>query len=164
MERIAECDTVEIKQRLNEILVKLFHNINNIEEQAIKTGEYKNVTTNDMHVIEAIGMDCPRNMTMVAKTLGVTTGTLTISVNSLVKKGLVDRVRSEEDRRVVLVSLSEKGKRAFIHHQKFHEEMIEAVVSRLNDSERIALEKALRSLDDFFLEKSKENLQSSGKK
>lgn len=111
---------MEIKQRLNEVLVKLFRNVNNVEEQAMKTEEYKDVTTNDMHVIEAIGMDCPRNMTAVAKTLGVTTGTLTISVNSLVKKGLVERSRSEEDRRVVLVSLSEKGEKAYIHHQKFH--------------------------------------------
>ena len=78
---------MEIKQRLNEVLVKLFRMINSIEEQAIKTEEYKNVTTNDMHVIEAIGIGCPRNMTAVAKTLGVTTGTLTIAVNSLVKKG-----------------------------------------------------------------------------
>ena len=85
---------MEIKQRLNEVLVKLFRNVNNIEEQAMKTEEYKDVTTNDMHVIEAIGMDCARNMTAVAKTLGVTTGTLTISVNSLVKKGLVERTRS----------------------------------------------------------------------
>ena len=152
---VTECDTVEIKQRLNEILVKLFRNVNNIEEQAIKTEEYKNVTTNDMHVIDAIGMDCPKNMTAVAKTLGVTTGTLTISVNSLVKKGLVDRTRSEEDRRVVLVSLSEKGKGAYLHHQKFHEEMIDAVVSRLSDGEKNVLEKALRNLNDFFMEKGR---------
>ncbi len=144
---------MEIKQRLNEVLVKLFRNVNNVEEQAMKTEEYKDVTTNDMHVIEAIGMDCPRNMTAVAKTLGVTTGTLTISVNSLVKKGLVERSRSEEDRRVVLVSLSEKGEKAYIHHQKFHEEMIEAVVARLSDGEKHALEKALGNLNDFFTEK-----------
>ena len=144
---------MEIKQRLNEVLVKLFRNINSIEEQAVKTEEYKDITTNDMHVIEAIGMDCARNMTAVAKTLGVTTGTLTISVNSLVKKGLVERTRSEEDRRVVLVSLSEKGKKAYIHHQKFHEEMIEAVVARLSDGEKHALEKALGNLNDLFMEK-----------
>ena len=75
---------MEIEQTLNEILVKLFRNINAIEEQAIRTEEYKNVTTNDMHVIEALGIGSPKNMTAVAKELGVTTGTLTISVNSLV--------------------------------------------------------------------------------
>lgn len=151
-----ESDTVEIKQTLNEILVKLFRNINDIEEQAIQTEEYKNVTTNDMHVIEAIGPESPRNMTAVARTLGVTTGTLTISVNSLVKKGFVDRVRSEEDRRVVLVSLSSKGKRAFRHHQRFHEEMIDAVTARLTEEEKEVLGKALRNLNEFFISVSKE--------
>lgn len=146
---------MEIKQTLNEILVKLFRNINTIEEQSIKTEEYKDVTTNDMHVIEAIGMEIPKNMTAVAKELGVTTGTLTISVNSLVKKGYVDRVRSEEDRRVVLVSLSEKGRKAYRHHQKFHEEMIEAVVEQLTEEEKVVLEKALRRLNGFFVDKSK---------
>ena len=146
---------MEIKQRLNEVLVKLFRMINSIEEQAIKTEEYKNVTTNDMHVIEAIGIGCPRYMTAVAKTLGVTTGTLTIAVNSLVKKGFVERVRSEEDRRVVLVSLSEKGKKMFVHHQKFHEEMIDAVISQLDEGEKSILEKALRNLNSFFMEKNR---------
>lgn len=155
MPQTTECDTVEIKQTLNEVLVKLFRNINNIEEQAMRTEKYKEVTTNDMHVIEAIGIDCPKNMTAVAKALGVTTGTLTISVNSLVKKGFVERVRSEEDRRVVLVSLSEKGKSAYRHHQKFHEEMIDAILQRLTEEEKSALEKALRNLNGFFIEKSK---------
>lgn len=156
IQQIMESDTVEIKQTLNEILVKLFRNINDIEEQAIQTEEYKNVTTNDMHVIEAIGSGSPKNMTAVAKSLGVTTGTLTISVNSLVKKGFVDRVRSEEDRRVVLVSLSARGKRAFKHHQRFHEEMIDAVVDKLSEEEKAALGKALRNLNEFFVAKSKE--------
>ena len=99
--------TVDINAALNEILVKLFRNITVIEERSLKRGEYKNVTVNDMHVIEAIGIGEPKNMTAVAKTLAVTTGTLTISVNSLVKKGLVERVRSEEDRRVVGFLLAE---------------------------------------------------------
>ena len=47
---------MEIEQRLNEVLVKLFRLVNSIEEQAVKTEEYKNITTNDMHVIEAIGI------------------------------------------------------------------------------------------------------------
>ena len=46
---------MDIKDTLNELLVKLFRNINTIEEQAIRTEEYRDMTTNDMHVIEAIG-------------------------------------------------------------------------------------------------------------
>ena len=141
---------MDIKETLNELLVNLFRSINTIEEQAMRTEEYKDVTTNDMHVIEAIGTGAPKNMTTVARILSVTTGTLTISANSLVKKGYVQRVRSEEDRRVVLVSLTEKGKRAYAHHKKFHDEMIQEVLEGLSDEEQEVLRTSLGHLLDYF--------------
>lgn len=141
---------MDINTALNEVLVRLFRDINAIEERAIRTEEYKDVTTNDMHVIDAIGTGEAKNMTSVAKSLEVTTGTLTIAVNSLVKKGYVDRVRSEEDRRVVLVSLSNKGRQAYLHHRRFHEKMINAVINELTDEEQQVLEKALMKLNYFF--------------
>lgn len=141
---------MNINSTLNDVLVRLFRNVNVIEERAMRTEEYKDVTTNDMHVIEAIGMEGARNMTSVARSLEVTTGTLTIAINSLVKKGYVDRVRSEEDRRVVLISLSEKGRRAYLHHRRFHEQMIESVVEELTEEEQRILAKALAKLYHFF--------------
>lgn len=141
---------MDISSTLNELLVKLFRNITVIEERALRTEEYRGVTTNDMHVMEAIGMEETKNMTSVARLLEVTTGTLTIAVNSLVRKGYVDRVRSEEDRRVVLISLSEKGKKAYLHHQKFHNRMIEAVVEELTEEEQQVLERALIKVNHFF--------------
>lgn len=146
---------MNINETLNEVLVKLFRNINAIEEQAIKNGIYKDVTTNDMHVIEAIGTEKPKNMTSVAKSLMVTTGTLTISVNGLVKKGFVERVRSEEDRRVVLISLTEKGKEIFLHHKQFHQEMVASVVEQLTEEEKMILEKTLTGLMQFFEDKKR---------
>lgn len=144
---------MDINNTLNEVLVKLFRDINTIEERAIRTGEYRDVTTNDMHVIEAIGMEDAKNMTSVARELEVTTGTLTISINGLVKKGYVNRTRSEEDRRVVLISLSDKGVRAYLHHQKFHEQMIDAVIAGLSEEEQYILEQALFKLNRFFRDK-----------
>lgn len=141
---------MDITSTLNEVLVKLFRDINNIEEQAVKTGEFKELTVNDMHVIEAIDIHEPRNMTSVARTLMVTTGTLTISVNGLVKKGFVERTRSEEDRRVVLISLTEKGRKAFAQHERFHQNMIANVIADLSSQEQEVLQKALVNLNSFF--------------
>lgn len=143
---------MSIHGMLNEVLVKLFRNINAIEEQVIRQSEYQNMTTNDIHVIEAVGVDAPRNMTAVARDLMVTTGTLTIAVNGLVKKGFVERTRSEEDRRVVLISLTEKGRTAFKHHEKFHEEMVGAVTNQLTEEEQEILNRALGRLSQFFRE------------
>lgn len=91
-------------------------------------------------------------MSSVAKALSVTMGTLTIAVNGLVKKGYVERVRSEEDRRVVLVSLSAKGRKAYARHAKFHKELIDAVASRLSEEEQEILSQSLSDLHAFFLE------------
>lgn len=121
-----------------------------IEEKAIITEEFKDITNNDMHVIEAIGIAGGRNMTSVAKDLSVTVGTLTIAINNLVKKGYVERVRSEKDRRVVLVSLTETGYRAFEHHKQFHEEMIQAVIKDMGEDQIGVLVQALSNLVGFF--------------
>lgn len=134
----------------HEVLVNLFNDIMDIEAKAIITPEFKEITNNDMHVIEAVGVEEPRNMSSVAKSLSVTVGTLTISVNSLVKKGYIHRERSSEDRRVVLISLTEKGKRAFEHHKKFHEDMIHALLDGLSEKETATLVKALTHVKEFF--------------
>ncbi len=135
---------------INEILVKLFNDIMDIEEKAIITEEFKDITNNDMHVIEAIGIKEPKNMSTVAKRLSVTVGTLTIAVNNLVKKGYVNRNRSEFDRRVVLIALSEKGRKAYQHHKEFHEEMIQATLEGLDEEQTEVLVKALSNLNTFF--------------
>lgn len=134
----------------HEILVKLFNEIMDIEQKAIITLDFKDITNNDMHIIEAIGMGEPRNMSTVAKALKVTVGTLTIAINNLVKKGYVNRVRSEEDRRVVLLSLTEKGIKAFMHHRDFHDRMIKATISGLEKDETQVLVKALTNLNEYF--------------
>ena len=90
-------------ETLNEVLVSLFRDVNDIEQKAIITSEFGDLTNNDMHVIEAIGIDEPKNMSTIARALSVTVGTLTISMNSLVKKGYVARQRSSEDRRAVCI-------------------------------------------------------------
>lgn len=142
---------------LNEILVRLFRDIMDIEEKAIVTPEFKDITNNDMHVIEAIGTDTPKNMSTIAKELSVTVGTLTIAMNSLVKKGYVIRERGKEDRRVVYISLSEKGRKAYEHHAEFHREMIDEISNDLGEEEMRVLVRALSRLDSWFRKKEQEN-------
>lgn len=140
----------KIRETLNEVLVKLFREIITIEEKAIRVGEFRDLTVNDMHVIDVIEIGESKNMTTVAKALSVTTGTLTIAINGLVNKGYVKRERSDQDRRVVLISLTEKGIRAFNHHAAFHTHMIDAVMDGLDADEQVILGHALGNLNTFF--------------
>lgn len=141
---------MEHYETLNEVLVRMFRDVMDIEQKAIITPEFKDITNNDMHVIEAIGIDEPKNMTAIARELSVTVGTLTIAMNSLVKKGYVERTRGKEDRRVVYISLSEQGRRAYEHHARFHRAMIESVTSGLTKEELEVLVRALSKLNRWF--------------
>ena len=137
-------------ETLNETLVNLFRDVLEIEQKALATSEFQDLTNNDLHVIEAIGMDQPKNMSSIAKVLSVTVGTLTIAMNSLVKKGYVIRERSQEDRRVVYISLSEKGREAYAHHERFHQQMIHEILDGLNPEETEVLLKSLNKLTWWF--------------
>lgn len=137
-------------QTLNDVLVHLFRDIMDIEQKAVAAQEFHDITSNDLHVIEAIGLGEPKNMSTIAKELSVTVGTLTIAMNSLVKKGFVTRERGREDRRVVYISLSEKGRKAYEHHARFHREMISGLSSALTPEEMAVLVKALEKLNCWF--------------
>lgn len=135
---------------LNEMLVNLFNHVMDVESRAVITEEFKDISNNDMHIIEAVGIGEPRKMSEIAKLLGVTVGTLTTNMNGLDRKGYIVRERSTADKRVVYVTLTERGRKAFFHHRDFHKNMIKAVVSDLDDSEKRLLYKCLGKLNDFF--------------
>lgn len=135
---------------LNEMLVNLFNHVMDIESRAVITEEFKDISNNDMHIIEAVGIDEPRNMSDIAKRLGVTVGTLTTNMNGLEKKGYIIRQRSETDKRVVYITLTERGRKAFFHHRDFHRNMIKSVVVGLDDEEKRLLYRCLKKLDAFF--------------
>lgn len=135
---------------LNEMLVNLFNHVMDQEAKAVITEEFKDISNNDMHIIEAVGISEPRKMSDIAKRLSVTVGTLTTNMNGLEKKGYIVKERSLEDKRVVYVTLTERGKKAFFHHRDFHKNMIRSVMVGLDDDEKRLLYKCLVKLDNFF--------------
>lgn len=134
----------------NELLVELFRDIMAIESKAIITEEFQDITNNDMHVIEAIGNAQPVMVSAVAKKMSVTQASINISMNGLEKKGYINRERSTQDKRVVYVTLTPKGKKAYNHHRDFHKKMIHSIVDNLDDAEKEIMLKMLNHLIDFL--------------
>ena len=100
---------MEDAEQLNSFLVDVFGRINKIEERAMAGGLGSAVSITEIHIIEKIGDREPVRMSEVARSIGVTLATLTVACDKLVAKGLVRRVRSQEDRRVVNIMLTDKG-------------------------------------------------------
>ncbi|HOA80074.1 MAG TPA: MarR family transcriptional regulator [Defluviitaleaceae bacterium] len=141
---------------LNHLMVDIFNDILTIEETSLKKGMFSDLSVKEMHTIEAIGMYHPRTMSEVAQDLKITVGTLTTAINRLVKKGYVERNRIEDDRRIVQIQLTKKGKLAYRIHEKFHTDMIKAMLDGLETEEDI-LVKSLSQLSKYLKDKYKLN-------
>lgn len=66
----------DVYATINYVLVNLINEIWEVEGKAIITDEFKDITNNDMHVIEAIGLGEGNNMSTIAKKLNITVGHL----------------------------------------------------------------------------------------
>ena len=78
-------------------------------------------------------------------------GTLTVMVNNLVKKGFVERYKSEKDRRIVEVGLTESGRQVYDMHEFFHENLVDALIGDFDEGEQAVVSQALKNLQDFIV-------------
>lgn len=145
---------MDVYGHLDDLLGRIFGHTMSAEQAYVAESEFKNISVNDMHIIAAVGLKTSRNMSSIAKKMGVTVGTLTIAINSLVKKGYVNRVRSEKDRRVVLISLSEKGEKAFLYQQGFHDKLRKFLQTEISQEQCTQLVRALSRIEVKFSEQS----------
>lgn len=136
-------------ETVNEILVRLFADVLDIEEKCLKIGEFSDLSISEMHVIDNIGVNRERTMSDTAKDLRITSGTLTTAVDNLIKKGYVARERSVEDRRVVKIKLTEKGTAAYYSHEDFHKDLVISALQQLDSKEEELLIKVLTNIDIF---------------
>ena len=144
---------MDTERTLNRLLVQFFKYIMEIEERKLITDEFREITYNDMHIIEAIGLDQPKKMSEIAKIMSVTTGTLTKAVNSLERKGYVKRRRREQDKRVVNMMLTKRGELAYRHHERFHQDMIAFILEHVSEEESQVLRRSLERLMGYFQQK-----------
>lgn len=143
---------VEMKdthKTLNDALGLIFNLVLKSEQKFLRDLGV-NLSISEIRTIDAIGKSMEKTMSEVASNLSITLGTLTASINNLEKKGFVKRTRSEKDRRVVIVSLTEQGNEVVDQHNIYHDNMIRDIVENLSTNEEYALVKALNNLIDYF--------------
>ena len=138
-------------ETLNELLVTLFRDVMDIEQKVIITPEFKDITNNDMHVIEAIGIGEPKNMSSIARELSVTVGTLTIAMNSLVKKGYVERIQSTTDKREYRLRPTQKYIDYYNISYSYLHLVMERAKQRFSPDDLAKLEEMLQVVSDELM-------------
>jgi len=139
----------EARSIVNELLVDIFNRILAIESESLKKNGVK-LSMNEIHVLEAITKTDESTMTNVANKLGITVGSLTVSINTLYQKGYVSRKRDSVDRRKVIIGILPKAEEVLEKHNDFHNEMINSVFNDLKLEEDEVLISSLQKLSSYF--------------
>ncbi len=141
------------RTEINHSFVKVFNSILSWEEQTFKDMGLEKLSLRELHVIEAVYylMDKDKNkMSEIAAYMSITPGSLTTSVNCLVKKGYLERQSVPDDRRVVKIVPTKLAEQANEMHQRLHLEMVDKVFSSFDENSINVIIDALYRLDNIF--------------
>jgi DNA-binding MarR family transcriptional regulator len=127
-----------------------------------ETLDQLNLTVSDWHVLTALhwaGEPYRRKAGELARRAELTSGAMTSRLDALEKEGLVRRLRDPDDRRSVLVELTEKGRRQHdkamgIQAQK-EALLAEALTEREKEQLNTLLRRVMITLEDRYPGKHK---------
>jgi len=104
------------------------------------------VNEKELMVIAFVGQNKNVKMSQIADNIFAPMSTLTNIVDKLVERDLINRDHSGEDRRVINVSLSAKGKTAYSKLVEKKKKIAESVLTQLDEKEQTLLIKHLNLL------------------
>ena len=135
---------------INEYLTSIFNNVLVIEEVSLRGSRFKDISIKEMHTVDVIGNFSDVTPSFVSKELMVTLGTVTTCLNNLERKGYIERIRSDQDRRVVYLHLTKKGRLLHRLHKRFHKAMVEKIIDGMSPEEIDVMGKGLINLYQFL--------------
>lgn len=140
----------EIKVLLNRILKELFYKILRLQEKVVSRNTNGAISRTEMHMLEAIEDSPMATLTNVAEELGITKATASVSAARLKKKNYIEKVKSDKDKRLNILQLTEKGQICSGKHRQFHEAMVESLLNDFKVAQYPEILVSLRNLSDFF--------------
>jgi len=139
------------EKMIDQVLVHLFNDLLRIEERTLQK-HCPGLSMREIHIIAAVcdALEDDNTMTVLATTLRVTVGSLTVAVSTLVRKGYLERRQSTTDKRRVHVLPTPAAMEVNHHHAEFHRRMVEAVTQAISQDQLDVLIEGLRGINDYF--------------
>lgn len=109
--------------------------IKNLNKHLSET-ELKSFSNNDYYYLTAIYHLGKPNFSQVAEELGLTKPAISILVKKLIKMNLIEKIQSEEDKRVYFIRVTEKGKKIVGGDDELYLRLSSLMKSLLNNDEQ----------------------------
>ena len=136
----------------NSVLVEVYHNIVRVEEDFLRNHRKINLSIREMHLIECVGQNkgIGKTVSEIAEYLKISKPSATIAVNKLENKGYLKKQGSDDDGRIVHVTLTKEGRIVDMHHHLYHVSMVQAIENEFTEEERQILIRMIEKLNEFF--------------
>lgn len=135
---------------INDALVTIYDSILRVEEKELKRSTFKDVSAKEVHIIHTISLHEHKTTSMIAKELHISKGTLTTNLDHLERKGYIQRMRNQKDRRVINIGLTHKGAVLYRAHDKFHRMLTKAFLNGFDESQIQTIKQSLQNLETFL--------------
>jgi DNA-binding MarR family transcriptional regulator len=144
--------------KLNKILVS-------IALQFVKyfAAQGVSLSIKEMLLVEFLGQRESASMSELAMVLSQPLTTMTSTITRMVRNGYLERHRIEEDRRLVLVSLSPQGRVFYDQHKLEHIQVATGLLSVLAEPQQESLIAILDQIDSAVLHDSEINHKTGPK-
>ncbi|MCL6625642.1 MAG: MarR family transcriptional regulator [Alicyclobacillus shizuokensis] len=136
-----------------EDIMSRFQQIAHVQSQVKKFG----LTTSEMFILRYLDACGRAKASDLARVVGLSPGAITQVCDELVKSGFVDRTRSEEDRRVVYIAITNQGKQKFEHIRSVRIQKWRSILEQLGPDDAATLLRILQRVVDLIGDAVKEH-------
>ena len=127
--------TLDMKAKeLQKNFEQIIYQFQTVAAESVKDTD--NLNPKEMNAIVFIGKKEKCIMREISAFLQVADSTVTILVDRLVKRKLVRRELSDEDRRVINIILTDEGKAIYKEHLKAYQKLCRGILMTLDDKEQ----------------------------
>ena len=133
---------------LTRYLLRMYESRDSWAKQACHNSPLAALGSNELRILETLDGTERMNMGSLSEQTSLPLSTLTGLTDKLVSRGFLERTRSDRDRRVVEVGLTEFGARAFAHRKDAHQDTSRRILSALDAEEQKLLLQLLSKIVD----------------
>lgn len=133
-------------QNLDHLFSIIFNKSEQFEEKAMINSEIRDLTIRQLHCLETIAILSNPTPSELAAKLLITKPSVTAIIDKLVEKDYVEKVKSDEDRRIAHIHLTKKGVKASEWHEEIHRDFASLLVRDLSGEELYQLERILNKV------------------
>lgn len=132
-------DRIELWTRVSDAWKRLTHRA---EENLSRI----DLSIPDFRILKTLVKSGPSPMARLAHETMLTQAAITVIVDELEERKLVERIRSEQDRRVINIEITSKGRSLLREALRIHRRLVEEILSALTPDELVTLEAMMNKL------------------